>query len=376
MTRNKSKEIKKQSFIEMLDNHLSKLNKTLSAEEEEMMNGFSEYEKKIMKGVYVMLKEAKSTSTGGIQEESGERRGKREGEGGKECGLGEEEGTEPATQSQEVPRGGNTRRREGDRGEGRTVEASSRHRQEGRGGEEGDIPHYAIQDPNNGAWQFVGSPSWPEIRNTLDLFSSEIDECHQRQRKGTLIVSSQERLQDGKKIESLFGGMWPKKKGEREENGPFFSEINVEEEERDLKKILSLIKEEYGVEIPVGHVTACHWLPTGSYIIRVDMRSPSSPWRKLITAIQSGNKAGNNLFVNFNLTKRRLALLKEVRDMKRKSKIQKYCVDENGAISMRLNSSDNANIKGVWVKITQHYSKAGFIVPTKSVGKVASYGKK
>ena len=198
--------------------------------------------------------------------------------------------------------------------------------------------------------------------------NSELDECKQRLRKGTLIISSQERTKNGKRIPSLFDDMLPKKRPSvSDESSPFSSQQSPEKDTQDLIKILDLVEKEYWVKIPVDHVVACHWIPNGSYIIRVDRRSPSSPWRKIVSAIQSGTKAGNNLFVNFNLTRGRLALLKEVRSLRWNSKIQKFSIDENGCLAIRLNSSDNKNIRGPWIRITQHYNKEGFLVPTKTV---------
>jgi hypothetical protein len=65
-----------------------------------------------------------------------------------------------------------------------------------------------------------------------------------------------------------------------------------------------------------------------------------------------------NLYLNFNLTRKRLALLSDVRRYRKEKKIEKYDVNENGQISIRIHKK--------WMKITHHYSKDNSLIQTYS----------
>ena len=197
------------------------------------------------------------------------------------------------------------------------------------------------------------------LQAQLRILKSEVDETQQRNRKGCIIVSSPT-SKKGERIESLFEPLRPTAESNQVESGHDDSRKDVE----DLDTILSLVEKKYDVKIPVEAITASHWLPTGDYLIKFCNRKPGSYWRKLTSAMRKGGRKGVNLFCNFNLTKPRLALLKCVRQLKSEKKIQQFKVDENGMLSIRLNTKDNSF--GQWMKVTQYYSKTGALVHQKT----------
>ena len=87
--------------------------------------------------------------------------------------------------------------------------------------------------------------------------------------------------------------------------------------------------------------------------------------RARVEAMAEGGDRNINLFLNFNLTRKRLSLLAEVRRFKKEKKIEKYEVNENGQISIR--------IKSKWMKITHHYSKKTYIQPSELIYTYSNY---
>ncbi len=185
------------------------------------------------------------------------------------------------------------------------------------------------------------------INNRMDYLESQVDENSTRLRKGTLICSSSDA--EGK---SLLKPIMPKAGPQDPEGKKANQPCSLEE----LKKVLDLIDQKYKVKLDSADIAACHWLPSGSFIIRFNDRGVNSPWHKLIEAMGEGGDRKFNLYLNFNLTRKRLALLSEVRRFKREKKIEKYDVNENGQISIRIHKK--------WMKITHHYSKENSLIFT------------
>ena len=52
-----------------------------------------------------------------------------------------------------------------------------------------------------------------------------------------------------------------------------------------------------------------------------------------------------NLYVNFQLTRKRNELLNDIRQLKKSNAISKYYTDENGQISIRVKESDKEKRK-------------------------------
>jgi hypothetical protein len=78
--------------------------------------------------------------------------------------------------------------------------------------------------------------------------------------------------------------------------------------------------------------------------------------------MKEGGDKDVNFFVNFNLTRQRLALLKEVRARRKSKEIEKYNVDENGSITIRIASR--------WLRLTHHYKDDGSVICSYTVNKV------
>ena len=110
--------------------------------------------------------------------------------------------------------------------------------------------------------------------------------------------------------------------------------------------IQQLVESKYNVSIPDSDIQALHHLPNGTVIMRIWNRRPGSAWCDLLNAIKSGMNAEVNFYANFHLTRRRSALLYDLRVLKREKKINKFYTDENGSISFRSKE------KGLKQKVT------------------------
>ena len=191
------------------------------------------------------------------------------------------------------------------------------------------------------------------LNNRLDYLESQVDENATRLRKGTLICSS-----SSKEGHSLLQPIMARS------NGANVSTNNKCTED-ELVQVLELIQKKYRVQLVPSNISASHWLPNGSFIIRFNDRGINSPWQKLVEAMAEGGDRNINLFLNFNLTRKRLSLLAEVRRFKKEKKIEKYEVNENGQISIRVRSK--------WMKVTQHYSKKTDIQPSEMIYTYSNY---
>ena len=179
------------------------------------------------------------------------------------------------------------------------------------------------------------------LKEKLANMEQHSDEIQQRTMKGNLIVSSPNT--QGK--DSLMV------KRERKENGRV---VGLEDE---TEMIVRLIRDKTGVNVPLCDITACHAInkqgANSSYVVRIHNRKPGSAWEVLAAGLMTGKNfktgdyfTGANVFLNFQLTKRRGDLAKEVRKAKYSKDILKYGTDQNGRITVRV------NVHSVWAEVT------------------------
>ena len=135
---------------------------------------------------------------------------------------------------------------------------------------------------------------------------------------------------------------------------------NVVRMEDETEMIIRLIKEKTGVEFLLSDIDACHVLKKqgldSSYILRVSNRKPGSAWEVLSAGLLTGRnfKTGSNftkanVFINFQLTKRRGELSKKVREAKYANNIIKYGTDQNGRITVKV------NLASPWSEVTSPF---------------------
>ena len=111
---------------------------------------------------------------------------------------------------------------------------------------------------------------------------------------------------------------------------------------------IRLIKLKTGIDIPVHDVVACHTLSKkgSSYIIRINNRRPGSAWSVLAVGMLTGknsvtgsNFTQDNLFLNFQLTKKKSELVSAVKDARKAKTISKYGIDQNGRVTVKVRST-------------------------------------
>ena len=140
----------------------------------------------------------------------------------------------------------------------------------------------------------------------------------------------------------------------KKEESPILSDLGATAYK---EKILNILDLRFGVSVPITDIQAMHPLKSGkNHIIRFGNRCPGSAFERLVTAIKTGkkyeekrevqqadkvqpeqsksNETPPQVFLTFQFTKKRLALINELRDMKRNKAIAKFTSDENGIISV------------------------------------------
>ena len=179
------------------------------------------------------------------------------------------------------------------------------------------------------------------MKEKMSGMERNTDEIQQRSMKGNLIVSSP----NLKGKDSLLV------RKERIENGQVIGR------EDDTEMIVRLIAAKTGVNIPLVDISACHALnkqgANTSYILRVTNRKPGSSWETLSAGLLTGKNASTgdhftaaNVYINFQLTKRRGDLAKEVRKAKFNKGIVKYGTDQNGRITVKV------KVFSPWAEVT------------------------
>ena len=178
----------------------------------------------------------------------------------------------------------------------------------------------------------------------------ECDEVRQRGMKGNIILSSPN-------IYGKVSLLHPRTIKD--------SKTGAERYEYEHEMCARLIKLKTGVDIPLHDIDACHALnkrgSDSTFIIRISNRKPGSAWYTLAAGLLTGrnnvtksNFTQDNVYLNFQLTKKRSDLSKVVRKAKVDKKIVKYGVDQNGRFTIKV----KANSKWEEISFTQDLEKA------------------
>lgn len=199
-----------------------------------------------------------------------------------------------------------------------------------------------VSDGEN-AWQTVESSQQKKSKNQERNNTDRIDALAQRNLKGNFIIHSPEN--QGKGLTSLL---------KRE------SDLG---EESYVDHVRGLVESHYGVDIPRSDIAACHPLSNGAAILKIWNRKNCAPYHKLVAAVKVGGKFGlqqkqrardkkqggegekeekgteevkrPNLFLTFQLTRRRSELVKHLKTLKKSRKISSFTTDQNGLITFK-----------------------------------------
>ena len=118
-----------------------------------------------------------------------------------------------------------------------------------------------------------------------------------------------------------------------------------------------------GLEFKEVDVKACHRTsrfdrpPT--YVIKIDNWQANSTWDQLSTGLVNNRMRGaqdsfpnTGVFINFQLTRRRVALLKEVGEARKRKKVTKFKVDSNGRILVTTGRGEAGVYRALpWVEV-------------------------
>ena len=96
-------------------------------------------------------------------------------------------------------------------------------------------------------------------------------------------------------------------------------------------------------------IIACHPLgrrERNSFIISINNRSPLSSWDLITRGMMSAenNFSKDNIFINFQLTKRRGEIAKEVRKAKKDGVVKSYEIDMKGRIFVKYFDNKTSKI--------------------------------
>ena len=131
------------------------------------------------------------------------------------------------------------------------------------------------------------------------------------------------------------------------------SEAKLKEENKPLPKyVTELVYNKLGQTLKEDEIVSCHHTTTGSIMFRLANFKPGSGYQRVVAAIKGGaGKDVPDLYVNFALTRRRAALLYEVRQLKKATKIPRFLSDADGSITLVLKD-------GAKMRVTNYIDKA------------------
>ena len=114
--------------------------------------------------------------------------------------------------------------------------------------------------------------------------------------------------------------------------------------------IQRLVELKTGVWVPARDITACHPLglrEKNTFILSISNRSPLSAWDMITRGMLSpdNNFSKDNIFINFQLTKRRGDICKEVRQAKIDKIVKKYEIDANGRIFVKYFGENTQSVE-------------------------------
>ena len=154
-------------------------------------------------------------------------------------------------------------------------------------------------------------------------------------------------LQQQKALKGKFMISAPRKKDS------IASEAKLREENKSLPKyVTELVYDKLGQTLKEDEIVSCHHTTTGSIMFRLANFKPGSGYQRVVAAIKGGaGKDVPDLYVNFALTRRRAALLYEVRQLKKATKIPRFLSDADGSITLVLKD-------GTKMRVTNYIDKA------------------
>ena len=165
------------------------------------------------------------------------------------------------------------------------------------------------------------------------------DEVRQRCLKGNLIISSPS-------ITTSSGHRIPS----QAKHEMIWDQYGRYRCESDLEMVLKLVQRKTGFWIEESEVTACHPLgrrEKNTFILSVHNRTPMSSWEAITKGMMTAenNFSKDNIFINFQLTKVRGEICKEVRRAKKDNRIKSYEIDVNGRIFIREIGPQNKSVQ-------------------------------
>ena len=177
-------------------------------------------------------------------------------------------------------------------------------------------------------------PEITELQSKVQDLESDLDSASQKMKTGTIILTQQKEVNLIK------------------------SEEVLEAENQSVEAhACSLIKLKTGVAVEERELKVAHHLPNGNLKVKfADLKSGStfSQVVKKIKSKPSREEKEVKMYLNFELTKRRNAVLYEIRKLKRENKLYRFFTDFDGSISVIQREGEKEKIK-----VTRNSGRSG-----------------
>ena len=175
-------------------------------------------------------------------------------------------------------------------------------------------------------------PKVTELQETVKDLESDLDAAAQKSKTGTIILTQPKEVNLIKSEETI-------KAGGR----------TVEEHACEL------INMKTGVAVDEKELNLAHYLPNGNIKVRFSDRKAGSKFSQVAEKIKKPSREYKDVkvYANFELTKKRSAILYEIRRLKRENKVHRFYTDFDGSISLIPKEGDDK------VKVTRNSGRSG-----------------
>ena len=177
-------------------------------------------------------------------------------------------------------------------------------------------------------------PQIAELQSKVQDLESDLDSASQKMKTGTIILTQQKEVNLIK------------------------SEEVLEAENQCVEAhACSLIKLKTGVAVEESELKVAHHLPNGNLKVKFADLKPGSAFSQVVRKIKTKPTSAEKevkLYLNFELTKRRNAVLYEIRRLKRENKLYRFFTDFDGTISVIQREGEKEKIK-----VTRNSGRSG-----------------
>ena len=175
-------------------------------------------------------------------------------------------------------------------------------------------------------------PELAEMQSKVQDLESDLDSASQKMKTGTIVLTQS-----------------------KETNLIKSEEVLGTENQTVEAHACALIKLKTGVAVEERELRVAHHLPNGNLKVKFADLKSGSRFSQVVQKIKkpSSEEKGVKVYLNFELTKRRNAVLYEIRRLKREGKLFRFFTDFDGSISVIQNEGEDK------IKVTRNSGRSG-----------------